>query len=304
MFDLLHSDVFQKALLGGTAAAALAALVGYFLVLRVQAFAAEAFSDICFAGATGAALLGQSPLVGMIAFSLLSALSLGAMGDRARGRSVEIGMVLSFALGLGVLFLSIYTRSSASHANAGVSILFGSILSVRPADIYRMLAAGGAALVTLAVVYRPLLFASVDPAAARARGVPVRALSVVFLLVLALAAAACTFVVGVLLASALLIAPAAAAVRMAHRPLHTLLLSLAFGVFITWAGLLVSFIGPWRHPPVGFSISALAAIVYAAASILGRRGHPRRFSPAVDLDREVRDNGAARVIDPRGRGKT
>ena len=146
---------------------------------------------------------------------------------------------------------------------------------------------------TLAVVYRPLLFASIDPAAARARGVPVRALSVVFLLVLALAAAACTFVVGVLLASALLIAPAAAAVRMTHRPLHSLLLSLAFGVFITWAGLLVSFIGPWRHPPVGFSISALAGVVYGR----GRDPGPPRASPPrqrpVDLDREVRSKGGA-----------
>lgn len=117
MFSLLASDVFQKALLGGTVAAVMAGVVGYFLVLRVQAFAAESFMDICFAGATGASLLGQPPLVGMIVFSLLSALSLGALGERARGRSVEIGMVLSFALGLGVLFLSIYTRSSASHSN-------------------------------------------------------------------------------------------------------------------------------------------------------------------------------------------
>jgi zinc/manganese transport system permease protein len=116
-------------------------------------------------------------------------------------------------------------------------------------------------------------------------------LSVVFLLVLALAAAACTFVVGVLLAAALLIAPAAAAARMTHRPLHSLLLSLGFGIFITWAGLLVSFIGPWRHPPIGFSISAIAALVYGAAVVLGRRGHPRLVIPAVDLDREVRNNG-------------
>jgi len=290
MFDLLSSDVFQKAFLGGTAAAAMAGLVGYFLVLRVQAFAAEAFMDICFAGATGASLLGQSPLIGMIAFSLLSALSLGALGERARGRNVEIGMVLSFALGLGVLFLSIYTRSSASHSNAGVSILFGSILSVQPADLYRMLACGSAALLALAVVYRPLLFASIDPTSARARGVPVRSLSVVFLLVLALAAAACTFVVGVLLAFALLIAPAAAAMNLTDRPLRALLLSLAFGLLITWAGLLVSFIGPWRHPPIGFSISALAGLVYAVATIVGRRGRPRRVQ-SVDLDREVRGNG-------------
>lgn len=292
MLGLLSSDIFQKAFLGGTVVAAMAGLVGYFLILRVQAFAAEAFMDICFAGATGASLLGQSPLMGMIAFSVLSALGLGALGDRARGRHVEIGMVLSFALGLGVLFLSIYTRGSAAHSNAGVSILFGSLLSVQPADIYRMLACGSVALVALAAAYRPLLFASIDPTSARARGVPVRGLSVIFLLVLALAAAACTFVVGVLLASALLIAPAAAAVALTNRPSRSLLLSLAFGILIMWAGLLASFVGPWRHPPLGFSISALAALVYAAATIVGRRGRSRRVLPA-DLDREVRSGGGA-----------
>jgi zinc/manganese transport system permease protein len=291
MFDLLASDVFFRAFAGGTAAAVTASVVGYFLVLRAQAFAAEAFIDICFAGATGASLLGLAPLLGMIVFSLLSALSLGALGERARGRSVEIGMVLSFALGLGVLFLSIYTRTSASHANAGMAILFGSILSVTAADILRMLACGALALAALAVIYRPLLFASIDPTAARARRVPLRALSIVFLLVLALGAAACSLVVGVLLAASLLIAPAAAAVRMTHRPLHSLFLSLAFSIFITWAGLLVSFIGPWRHPPIGFSISALAAVVYLVSTLLGRRGHPRRIITRVDLDREVRTNG-------------
>jgi zinc/manganese transport system permease protein len=291
MFELLSSEVFLRAFAGGTAAAVMASLVGYFLVLRAQAFAAEAFLDICFAGATGASLLGLTPLFGMIVFSLLSAVSLGAMGDRARGRSVEIGMVLSFALGLGVLFLGIYTRTSASHANAGMAILFGSILSVRPADIWRMFACGLAALAALAVTFRPLLFASIDPTAARARGVPLKALSVVFLLVLALAAASSSLVVGVLLAASLLIAPAAAAVRMTHRPLHSLLLSLAFGIFIMWAGLLASFVGPWRHPPVGFSTSALAALVYGVAAIIGRRGHPRRVIPPADLDREVRTSG-------------
>jgi zinc/manganese transport system permease protein len=290
MFDLLSSSVFMRALLGGTAAAVMAALVGYFLVLRAQAFAAEALMDICFAGATGASLLGQSPLVGMIAFSLLSALSLGAIGDRARGRSVEIGMVLSFALGLGVLFLSIYTRSSGSHSNAGVAVLFGSILSIQPADLYRMLACGSVALVALAVVYRPLLYASIDPSSARARGVPVRALSAVYLVVLALAAAACTFVVGVLLAAALLIAPAAAAVALTRRPARALVLSLCFGLLVTWAGLLISFIGPWRHPPIGFSISALAALVYGGATLLGRRGRERKPLP-VHLDHEVHVHG-------------
>ena len=291
MFDLLASPVFRHALIGGSAAAVLGGVVGYFLVLRVQAFAAEAFMDISFAGATGAVLLGISPLTGMIAFSLLSALSLGALGERARNRSVEIGMVLSFALGLGVLFLSIYTRTSASHANAGVSILFGSMLSIQSADLVRMLVCGLLALAGVALTYRPLLFASIDPVAARARGVPVRLLSVVFLLVLALAAAAATFVVGVLLASALLIAPAAAAVALAGRPARTLLLSVAFALIIVWCGLLASFVGPWRHPPVGFAVTALAGLVYGVGTLAGRRRRPRRLPRVAHGDREVHGNG-------------
>jgi zinc/manganese transport system permease protein len=291
MLDLFASDVFRGALIGGSAAAVLGGVVGYFLVLRVQVFAAEAFMDICFAGATGAALLGFSPLTGMISFALFSALSLGALGDRARGRSVETGMVLSFALGLGVLFLSIYTRTSASHSNAGVSILFGSMLSIQTVDLYRMLACGSVALLAVGGVYRPLLFASVDPTLARARGVPVRGLSVIFLLILALAAAASTFVIGVLLSTALLVAPAAAAAALCGKPAQTILLSVAFGLFITWCGILISFAGPWHHPPVGFSITTLAAVVYAAAAVIGRRRAPRRLRAGDHGDREVHADG-------------
>ena len=290
MFDLVASGVFQRALLGGTAAAVMAALVGYFLVLRAQAFAAEAFLDICFAGATGAGLLGQAPLLGMIVFSLFSALSLGALGERARGRSVEIGMVLSFALGLGVLFLGVSARSSGSHANAAVAVLFGSMLSIQWKDILRMCISGAAALATLAVVFRPLLFASIDPTGARARGLPVRMLSIVFLLVVALAASASTLVVGVLLSVSLLIAPAAAAVQLTRRPVRSILLSVLLALGVTWGGLLVSFVGTW-HPPIGFSISTLSALVYFAAVLVGRRGRARRVQEIRDLDREVRGNG-------------
>ena len=290
MFDLVMSGVFQRAFLGGTAAAVMAALVGYFLVLRAQAFAAEAFLDICFAGATGAGLLGQAPLLGMILFSVFSALSLGALGERARGRSVEIGMVLSFALGLGVLFLGVSARSSGSHANAAVAVLFGSMLSIQWKDILRMLVSGAVALATLAVVYRPLLFASIDPAAARARGLPVRMLSLVFLLVVALAASASTLVVGVLLSVSLLIAPAAAAVQLTRIPVRSILLSVLLALGVTWGGLLISFVGTW-NPPIGFSISTLSALVYLGAILAGRRGRARRIQEIRDLDREVRGNG-------------
>jgi len=243
-------------------------------VLRAQAFAAEATMDICFAGATGAALAGVSPLAGMVVFALLSAAGLGALGGRARGRGVEVGMVLSFALGLGVLFLSLRSRSSAAHATAAVGILFGSLLSVQWTDIVRMLVLEGVSLAALVVMYRPLLYATVDPSSATARGVPVRAVSVAFLVVLALAAASCTLVVGVLLATALLIAPAAAAVRVTHSPARTILAAAGFGIFVAWGGLFVAFAGPWRHPPAGFAFSALATLVYGAALVVGRRAKP------------------------------
>ncbi len=196
----------------GTFVAVVTSLVGYFVVLRAQAFAAESLLDVCFTGATGGALLGISPVLGMAVFGLGAALGMGGLGERARERSVEIGMVVSFALGLGVLFLGIYAHRSAAHANAGVAVLFGSLLSIRPADIVRIGVLGLVAVGALAFLYRPLLFSTVDPEAARARGVP---------------GSSCfqrvpcrpcsrgrggSMAVGILLAASLLIAPAAAAV--------------------------------------------------------------------------------------------
>ncbi|HUI72980.1 MAG TPA: metal ABC transporter permease, partial [Spirochaetia bacterium] len=212
--ELLASDIFRNAMIAGTIAAVVASTVGYFVVLRAQAFAAESLLDVSFAGATGAALFGFAPILGAAIFGFGAALGIGAIGEKARERDVEIGMVVSFALGLGIFFLTLYARGSASHANAGMAILFGSLLSVQPDDILRLSCIGAVVLAGLAVVFRPLLFATVDPEGARARGVPVRLLSVIFLFVLALAAASGALAVGILLAAALLIAPAAAAVRL------------------------------------------------------------------------------------------
>ena len=275
-FELLRSDIFLNAMVTGTLVAAVTSLVGYFVVLRAQAFAAESFLDVCFAGATGGALLGISPVLGMAVFGLGAALGMGGLGERAHERSVEIGMVVSFALGLGVLFLGIYAHGSAAHANAGVAVLFGSLLSIRQADIVRIGILGLVAVVALAFLYRPLLFSTVDPEAARARGVPVRLVSIGFLVVLALAAAVGSMAVGILLAASLLIAPAAAAVRVTRRPGRSLLLSVCLGVGITWVGILISFLWPWHRPPVGFTISALAAAAYLIAAASSRNLYARR----------------------------
>jgi zinc/manganese transport system permease protein len=285
--DLLASQFFAHAFLGGGIVAVVAGCVGFFLVLRAQAFAAEAFTDIGFAGATGAALLGVGSLVGMIVFTLLAAAGLGLMGERVQGRDVEIGMVLSFALGLGVLFLSLYSRTSATHSMSGIKILFGSILTIDSKDILLALASCAIALSGLAIVHRPLLFASVDPAGAQARGVPMRALSAAFLAILALTTASCVLLVGVLLTASLLIAPAATAVNLTNSPGRALLLSVATSVGVTWLGLVLTFETTFRHLPAGFYISALATLAYTASLVLRNRFRPSRVFEVPHGNRET-----------------
>ncbi len=271
---LFHYDFVQNAYLAGTIVAVIAAVMGYFVVLRSQSFAGEAMSDIGLAGAAGAALLGVGSLLGMFVLTILAALGMGALGERLRGRDVEIGMVLSFALGLGVLFLTIYSQSG-SNAATGVNVLFGSILSVTRADVWITLCSGVITLLLLGAMFRPLLFASIDPEVAQTRGVPVRLLSMLFLVLLAITTAEAVLVVGALLVLALLIAPATTALRLTRRPFTSLALSVALGLLITWGGLTLAFVGPGRHWPVGFFISALAALCYFASLPL-KRLHPGR----------------------------
>jgi zinc/manganese transport system permease protein len=277
MIDILQHEFAQNALLAGSIVAIVTALVGYFVVLRAQAFAGEALTDIGFAGATGAVILGVSAFIGMIAFTLLAALGIGSLGKRIRGRDIEIGMVLSFALGLGVLFLSVYTQQSGAHSNAGLGILFGSILSVNRSDIQLALICSIVILVILAVIFRPLLFASIDPEVAQTRGVPVRALSVVFLLVLGVTTAESILVMGALLVSALLIAPAATAQKLVRRPFMGLLLSVGFSLFFTLGGLLLAFMG---RLPVGFYITMLSSLTYFSALVYSRWRTPPRVKSA------------------------
>lgn len=279
IIELFRYDFIQNAFLAGTLVAIVAAIIGYFVVLRAQAFASHALSHIGFAGATAAALLGISSLVGMFVLTLLAALGMGALGKRLHGRDVEIGMVLSFALGLGVLFLSLYTR----NATATVSVLFGSLLSVSRNDVLLTLASGLLALFLLAGIFRPLLFASIDPEVAQARGVPVRLLSVLFLLLLAITISQAVQVVGVLLVFALLVAPAATAERLTHRPSSAIALAVVLGLGFTWIGLLLSFVTRW---PVSFYIAALAALSYFIAFRIHRLRSPRYYRELPHPNRE------------------
>jgi zinc/manganese transport system permease protein len=279
MLELFEHEFVQNAFLAGTIVAIVAAVIGYFAVLRAQAFAAHALSHIGFAGATGAVLVGASSLLGMFAFTLFAALGMGALGERVRGRDIEIGMVLSFALGLGVLFITLYTQ----YASETVGVLFGSILTVTRIDVLITLGCGIATLLLMALLFRPLLFASIDPQVAEARGVPVRLLSIVFMLLLAITVAEAVQVVGVLLVFALLIAPAASALRLTNQPLRAIALAVALGLLFTWGGLALAFVG---HFPVSFYISALAALTYFASVQIARFRIPPRYKPLPHPSRE------------------
>jgi zinc/manganese transport system permease protein len=279
MLALLHHQFIQYAFLAGTVIAIVCAIVGYFVVLRAQAFAGHALSHIGFAGATGAVLMGVSSLTGTIIFTILAALGMGALGKKIQGRDVEIGMVLSFALGLGILFLKLYTTS----ATEAVGILFGSILSVTLYDLRLSIISGAITLVVLCVIFRPLLFASVDPEVAQARGVPVRFLSIFFMVLLAVTTAEAILVVGVLLVFALLIAPAAVAQHLSKRPLLTIIYSVILGLVFIWGGLLLAL---FLHGPVSFFIAGLASVVYLIIVPFAHVISPHIYNTFYHSDRE------------------
>jgi zinc/manganese transport system permease protein len=257
---LLHYEFMVHAFEAGTIVAVVAGAIGYFVVLRGSAFAAHALSHIGFAGATGAVVLGVNPIFGLLAFTLGSGVAIGALGNRLRGRDVTIGIVLAWTLGLGVLFISLY-RGYATEAYA---LLFGEILGISTGDVVVTLVAGLVTVVGLLAVYRPLLFSSVDEELASAKGVPVTALSIGFMAILAVAVTEAVQVVGVLLIFALIVTPAAIAVRFTSRPPRAIILGIALALAFTWLGLSIAYYSP--HP-VSFFITSLAFATYVAVRL-------------------------------------
>src|ERR671935_1404842 len=238
--QIFSYEFMQNAFLAGTIVAILAGVVGYFVVLRRLGFACEALSHGGFAGATGAAVIGQDVFLGLVAFTSISGAFMGWLGDRLRGRDVAIGGTLAFSLALGLLFLSLSTRFSG----LAVNILFGSILSIAVNDVRFISILAALALLLVGVMYRPLLFASVDAEIADARGVPVRGLSIAFMVLLAITVSASIQVVGVLLIFALLILPSAAAQQLTAQPSRAILLAVVLAVVYVWAGLVIGFYLP------------------------------------------------------------
>jgi zinc/manganese transport system permease protein len=278
--NLWHQEFIRNAFVAGTLVAVLTAIIGYFVVMRSEAFAAHALSHIGFAGATGAALLGINSLIGMLGFTAAAAVVIGAMEKRLRTRHIEIGMVLAFSLGLGVLFLHLYTRG----ATEAVAILFGSILSVDSTQIRWTLLLGCAALAALAMMFRPLTFASIDPQTAEARGIPVRGISVAFMLLLAITVAVVVQVVGILLMFALLIAPPAIAMHLFRRPITVIVAAALLGIAFTWFGLLLAI---WTPYPVSFYIAGSATVTYLVVVTLSHLIRPHRFRPPQHPERVI-----------------
>jgi zinc/manganese transport system permease protein len=259
--ELLRYAFMQHAYEAGTIVALSAGVIGYFVVLRSLSFAAHALSHIGFAGATGAVLLGATPIVGLLAFTMSAGAVMGALGQRLRGRDVTIGLVMAWSLGLGLLFTALY------HGAAGlaIGILFGQIFGITSLDVAVTLVASTVTVLLVLAVYRPLLFATLDEEVAEAKGVPVRGLSIAFMVVLAVAVSEAVQVVGVLLIFALIVAPAAIAERFTTRPSRGVLLSALLAVLFTWAGLTVAYYLPY---PVGFFITTIAFWSYILARVV------------------------------------
>ena len=256
--DMWQYAFMRHAFEAGTIVAIIAGIAGYFVVLRRASFAAHALSHVGFAGAAGAVLLGLNPLAGLLAFTVGGGLAMAGLGKRAAARDAEIGTVLAFMLGLGVLFISLYR----GYATEAYSLLFGEILGISAGDVWITLVVGLLILLAVACVFRPLLFASLDEDVAEAKGVPVRLLGVTFLLLVAVAISIAVQVVGVLLIFALMVTPSAAAERLVHRPAQGIALAVAIALASTWFGLFVSY---YVSYPVSFFITSAAFLVYLLA---------------------------------------
>ena len=264
--NILELDFMRNAFIAGGWVAIAAGLVGYFVVLRNQVFTADALGHVAFTGSLGGVLAGLNVLVSALASCIGVALAIGTLGGRGRGRDVAVGTVFAWVLGVGVLFLAIYTTAQSASGNLGVSVLFGSILSLQPFQVVGASLASMAASGVLLLVARPLLFLSVDPDVAIARGVPSRALLAIFLLLLAVTVAVAVQAVGALLIFALLVTPAAAAQNLTARPYLGMALSALIAVAAVWAGLVVAYYFPY---PASFLITAVAFAAYLAS--LARR---------------------------------
>lgn len=261
----------QVALAVSSGAAVVCAVVGVFTVLRGQAFAGHALADVSSAGGAAALLFGLRPLAGFLAMALAGAIGMAAGEARQmRERDLASGVVLGAGLGLTALFLHLDTTMAAAGGAAG-SVMFGSMFAIPAALIAPALAVAVLALAVMAVIGRPLLLIALDPGLAASRGVRLRLVGFVHLAVLALAVALAAMTVGAILATALLIGPAAAALRLTRRVASAVVLACAIGLFACWGGILLAYDSygwtPGHVWPASFFVVALILGAYAAAGL-------------------------------------
>ena len=266
--NMLSHQFIVYALVAGTAVAALCGLVGYFLILRGQVFAGDALGHVAYTGAMAALVVGVDPRLGLFAATIAGGFALGAASRRGAD-DVAIGSFFSWVLGLGVLFLTYYpTHGSGRNGTANVNVLFGSIFGLNHASTRAAVVVAVVVSAVLLVMARPLLFATVDPEVAAARGVPVRALGIVFAALVGVVAAQAVQIVGALLVMSLLITPAAAAARVVASPVAAIVASVIFAEVSAVGGIVMS-LAP--GVPVSVFVATISFLIYLLCWLLGRR---------------------------------
>ena len=263
--DYLALAAVQHALLAATLVAVISGLIGPFVITRRAAFAVHGVAELSFTGAVAGLVWAHDPVLGALLGSLVVATAIGLLGVRESERDAAIGITLAFGLGVGVFLLGRYHR----NASAATNILFGDIFGVSVGQVYLLVGVAVGVLVAVAAMYRPLLFASVDPEVAAARGVPVRLAGMAFLFVLALTVTEAAQIVGTLLVLSLAITPAAAAHRASARPIAVAALSVLFAVLAADGGVLMS-LAQQDVRPSAF-VTAFSFAIYLVARLLGGR---------------------------------
>ena len=260
LLALLHNSIIAGAVLGITGG-----LIGVFVMARDMAFAVHGISELSFAGAAAGLLLGIGVVAGSLVGSILAALIIGVLGSRARDRNSITAVLMPFGLGIGILCLALYPGRSANK----FGLLTGQIVAIDNPQIGALIAICAIVCIGLAVIWRPLLFASVDPAVAAGRGVPTRTLSIVFMLLLGMAVAVSVQIVGALLVLSLLVTPAAAALRVSASPLMVPLLSVLFALASSVGGILLAL---GSSIPISPYITTISFLIYVVCRIAGRAG--------------------------------
>ena len=258
--DLIH--LVQNSLIAAAVLGLVGGVIGVFVVQRDMAFAVHGVSELSFAGAAAALLAGVSVVTGSLIGSVVAAAVIGLLGVKARDRNSVIGVLMPFGLGLGILFLALYP----GRASSKFGLLTGQIISVDAPQLGWLIAISLLALLVIAVIWRPLMFDSLDPEVAAARGVPSRAVSLVFMLALGLIVAVAVQIVGALLVLALLVTPAASAVRVSASPVVVPILSATFGIVASVGGILLALGGSL---PISPYITTISFVTYLLCRIVG-----------------------------------